>query len=316
MNRVGLKDYLLNHADDNDLLDCAKAWDAANEYGQFDTYSSVEEAVQANGWDAAEALSEARRVDQSADNFRLNGCAHLENVSDADLLEYARDSIDDIVDWLDSANRYELEGISSDIELMVDAKDPFEIINEVDCSVRSHGDSIEVNLSRGQDKATLSFSNFNGTSWNDTDAEKIGIAEVAYATAKGYNAYANGASTKEVQAAFFKENGRRLSAARADKLTDACEKNMGSLKQVLKDPEIEALDKLCDVELCSETYCVTLANEAHDFCQQFANEIVGDGESLDDMCEDRREVASISQDIDAGNRDQEDKNHNNSEIGE
>ena len=37
MNRVGLKDYLLNHADDNDLLDCAKAWDAANEYGQFDT---------------------------------------------------------------------------------------------------------------------------------------------------------------------------------------------------------------------------------------------------------------------------------------
>lgn len=28
MNRVGLKDYLLNHADDNDLLDCAKAWDA------------------------------------------------------------------------------------------------------------------------------------------------------------------------------------------------------------------------------------------------------------------------------------------------
>lgn len=270
MNRVGLKDYLLNHADDNDLLDCAKAWDAANEYGQFDTYSSVEETVQANGWDAAEALSEARRVDQSADNFRLNGCAHLESVSDADLLEYARDSIDDIVDWLDSANRYELEGISSDIELMVDAKDPFEIINEVDCSVRSHGDSIEVNLSRGQDKATLSFSNFNGTSWNDTDAEKIGIAEVAYATAKGYNAYANGASTKEVQAAFFKENGRRLSAARADKLTDACEKNMGSLKQVLKDPEIEALDKLCDVELCSETYCVTLANEAHE-CKYIAS---------------------------------------------
>lgn len=158
MNRVGLKDYLLNHADDNDLLDCAKAWDAANRYGQFDTYSSVEEAAQANGWYAAQALSEARRVDQSADNFRLNGCAHLESVSDADLLEYARDSIDDIVDWLDSANRYELEGISSDIELMVDAKDPFEIINEVDCSARSHGDSIEVNLSRGQDKATLSFS--------------------------------------------------------------------------------------------------------------------------------------------------------------
>lgn len=30
MNRVGLKDYLLNEASDNDLLDCAKAYDAAN----------------------------------------------------------------------------------------------------------------------------------------------------------------------------------------------------------------------------------------------------------------------------------------------
>lgn len=81
MNRVGLKDYLLNHADDNDLLDCAKAWDAANEYGQFDTYSSVEEAAQANGWDAAQALSEARRVNQDADFFRFNGYGHLETKS-------------------------------------------------------------------------------------------------------------------------------------------------------------------------------------------------------------------------------------------
>lgn len=91
MNRVGLKDYLLNHADDNDLLDCAKAWDAANEYGQFDTYSSVEEAAQANGWDAAQALSEARRVDQDADFFRFNGYGHLESVSKASLLATAHD---------------------------------------------------------------------------------------------------------------------------------------------------------------------------------------------------------------------------------
>lgn len=98
MNRVGLKDYLLNHADDNDLLDCAKAWDAANEYGQFDTYSSVEEAAQANGWDAAQALSEAHRVDQDADFFRLNGYGHLESVNKASLLAIARDSVDNIID--------------------------------------------------------------------------------------------------------------------------------------------------------------------------------------------------------------------------
>lgn len=200
----------------------------------------------------------------------FNGYGHLEAVSNESLLEDARDNIDDIIDWLEGASRYELMDVSSDVELFVDAKDPFEIINEVDCSSHNHGNDIEVNLSRGDKKATLSFSNFNGTSWNDTDAEKIGIAEVAYATSKGYNAYANGASTKEVQAAFFKENGRRLSAARADKLTDACEKNMDSLKQVLKDPEIAALDDLFNVELCSETYCATLANEASE-CKYIAS---------------------------------------------
>lgn len=225
MNRVGLKDYLLNHADDNDLLDCAKAWDAANE----------------------------------------NGYGHFEGVSKASFLEDVRDNIEDIIDWLGNANRYELEGISSDIELMVLAKDPFEIINEVDCSSCSHGDIIEVNLSRGDKKATLSFSKLDGI-----DADMVDFATVTYATAKCYNAYANADSTEKVQAAFFKENGRRLSAARADKLTDACEKNMDALKQVLKNPEIMALDNLFNVDLCSETYCATLANEAHE-CKYIAS---------------------------------------------
>lgn len=265
MNRVGLKDYLLNHADDNDLLDCAKAWDAANEYGQFDTYGSVEEAAEANDWDVARALSESRLVEQNADCYRLNGYAHLEAVSNASLLEDARDNIDDIIDWLGNASRYELEGISSDIELMVDANDPFEIINDVDCSVRKLGNGIEVELSRRQDKATLSFSKLD-----DIDADKIDLANVAYATAKGYYVYADGINTEEVQAAFFKENGRRLSDVRADDLADACEKNMDALKQVLDDDEIEALENFYDVELCSETYCATLANEAHE-CKYIAS---------------------------------------------
>lgn len=256
MNRVGLKDYLLNHADDNDLLDCAKAWDAANEYGQFDTYKSVEEAAEVNGWDTAQALGEAARVDQSADNFRLNGYAHLESVSDAELLDTARDSINDIVNWLEYANRYDLEDISSDIELFVDAKDPFEIINEVDCSVRSNGDAIEVNLKRGCDEATLSFSKLD-----DIDADKADLANAVYATAENYYKYADGCSTEEVQAKFREEHGRGLSTERAGQLTAACEKNMDALKQVLDDDEIEALDNFYDVELCSETYCATLANE-------------------------------------------------------
>lgn len=259
MNRVGLKDYLLNHADDNDLLDCAKAYDAANQYGHFDTYDSVEEAAKLCGWDVATALSESHHVEQDADCYRFNGYGHLEAVSNESLLEDARDSIDDIIDWLEGASRYDLEGISSDVELFIDAEDPIEIINAVDCSAREDGGTIEVDLSRGSDSATLFFSKFN-----DIDVDKIDLANVAYATVRCFDRYADGYSTDEVQARFFEDNGRRLSDVRANKLVDTCEKNMDALKQVLDDDEIDALGQFFDVELCSETYLATATAEARE----------------------------------------------------
>lgn len=81
MNRIGLKDYLLNEASDSDLLDCAKAYDTANQYGHFDTYDSVEEAAKLCGWDVETALSESRHVESDADCYRFNGYGHLEAVS-------------------------------------------------------------------------------------------------------------------------------------------------------------------------------------------------------------------------------------------
>lgn len=95
MNRIGLKDYLLNEASDSDLLDCAKAYDTANQYGHFDTYDSVEEAAKLCGWDVETALSESRHVESDADCYRFNGYGHLEAVSNESLLEDARDNIDD-----------------------------------------------------------------------------------------------------------------------------------------------------------------------------------------------------------------------------
>lgn len=259
MNRVGLKDYLLNHADDNDLLDCAKAYDAANQYGHFDTYDSVEEAAKLCGWDVETALSESRHVESDADCYRFNGCGHLEAVSNESLLEDARDNIDDIIDWLEGASRYDLEGVSSDVELFITAEDPIEIINAVDCSVREDGDTIEVDLCRGSDSATLSFSKFN-----IIDADDINLANVTYATVRCFDRYADGCSTDEVQARFFEDNGRRLSDARVNKLTESCEKNMDALKQVLEDDEIDALGQFFDVELCSETYLATATAEARE----------------------------------------------------
>lgn len=89
MNRIGLKDYLLNEASDNDLLDCAKAYDAANQYGHFDTYDSVEEAAKFCGWDVATALSEIRtgvpdiqvEIDSTNDDNFIEGTVTVEGES-------------------------------------------------------------------------------------------------------------------------------------------------------------------------------------------------------------------------------------------
>lgn len=62
-------------------------------------------------------------------------------------------------------------------------------------------------------------------------------------------------------------------------------------------------------------FCADL-DEAHDFCGQFANDLAGFGESLDDMCEDRNEVACALQAVDTGERRREDEQRDNSEIGE
>lgn len=73
---------------------------------------------------------------------------------------------------------------------------------------------------------------------------------------------------------------------------------------------------LTDGHICGYGHFCADLDDAHGFCERFADEIVGVGESLDDMCENRREVASMAQDVDAEDRGLEDKNHDNSEIGE
>lgn len=62
-------------------------------------------------------------------------------------------------------------------------------------------------------------------------------------------------------------------------------------------------------------FCADL-DDAHGFCEGFADDIAGHGESLDDMCEDRSEVASAVQDAHTGERYHEDEQRDNSEIGD
>ena len=62
-------------------------------------------------------------------------------------------------------------------------------------------------------------------------------------------------------------------------------------------------------------FCADL-DDAHGFCERFAGDIAGLGESLNDMCEDRCEVAEASQAVEMDGREKNGKRHDDSEIGE
>lgn len=62
-------------------------------------------------------------------------------------------------------------------------------------------------------------------------------------------------------------------------------------------------------------FCADL-DDAHGFCERFAGDIAGPGECLDDMCEGSCEVASATQAVEMAKRDECDKKHDDSEIGE
>lgn len=399
MNRVGLKDYLLNHADDNDLLDCAKAWDAANEYGQFDTYSSVEEAAQANGWDAVQALSEAHRVDQDADFFRFNGYGHLESVSKASLLATARDSVDNIIDWLDSATRYELEANQRTVFDAEQGDDFGEVseylgeffgsgsVNRSEKNNESWGNSILVKggngLYDGPRGGITVYENFEeaidtSPSWHGgdnifADCEIDGIwdengslfltgahhdgracVEMRQLTDKGERLYSDyqmdggfylPEDGVEAMGFVYREGDENAFIHDLWDSPEMCskprfaEKVGGSPAEeyIMEHDGVKTEFQITEVKQGSFAYdqgarfdvkvltdghdcgngrfCADLG-EAHDFCGQFANDIAGLGKSLDDMCEDRSEVASAVQNAHTGERYHEDEQRDNSEIGD
>lgn len=368
MNRVGLKDYLLNHADDNDLLDCAKAWDAANEYGQFDTYSSVEEAAQANGWDAAQALSEARRVNQDADFFRFNGYGHLETKQRIEFDAEQGDDFGEVSKYLGeffnsgSVNQSEKINDSWGNSILVKGGNGrydgprggitvYENFEEaVDTSPSWHGgDNIFADCEIDE------IWDENGSLFV-TGAHHDGRAcvEMRQLTDKGEELY----SEFETDGGFYLpetgfeamgfvyrkgdenafihdlwDNPEMCSKPRwAEKVggSPAEEYIMehDGVKTEFQITEVKegsfAYDQgarfdvkvLTDGHDCGNgRFCADL-DEAHEYCQQFADSIAGIGESLDDMCEDRSEIASAIQDAKVAERGQVDKRHDDSEIGE
>lgn len=339
MNRVGLKDYLLNHADDNDLLDCAKAWDAANEYGQFDTYGSVEEA--ATDFEAkqrfefdAEQGDDFGEVSEHLGEFFGSGSVNRsekinENWGNSILVkggnglydgprggitvyENFEEAIDTSPSWHGGDNIFadcEIDGI-------------WDENGSLFLTGAHHDGRACVEMRQLTDEGERLYSGYQmdgGFYLPDDGVETMGfVYRAGDENAFIHDLWDNPEMCSKPR---FAEKVSGFPAEEYIMEHDGV-KTEFQISEIKRDSFAYDQGARFDVKVLTDghdcgngCFCSNL-DEAHDFCQQFANEIVGDGESLDDMCEDRREVASISQDIDADNRDQEDKNHDNSEIGE
>lgn len=261
MDRVGLKNYLLNHADDKDLLSAAQAWDEAGKFGQFNTYSSIDDMAAVNGWGPAEALEAAHSAGLDAENYRFNGNGKVVGVSNEQLVAEARDEIDKIIDWLPGAGREYRQEIDSEIIRIVDEADPFEVINDVSCESYSVDGGFEIKLSRDGDEASIKLSGI------DVDMfESIDLATAVYAVVDNYNAFADDtmATVDEIQKKYHERTGMDISAEDTTKLVDACVANMDALNKVLDDDEIEALDNFLSIQVCDPSYCDVLEAEMKD----------------------------------------------------
>lgn len=261
MDRVGLKNYLLNHADDKDLLSAAHAWDEAGQFGQFDTFSSIDDMATVNGWGPAEALEAARSAGLDAENYRFNGNGKVEGVSNEQLVAEARDEIDNIVDWLPNAGFEYRQEIDPEIIRIVDEADPFEVVNDVSCESRAVNGGFEIKLSRDGDEASIKLFGI------DVDMfESIDLATAVYVVVDNYNAFADDtiATVDEIQKKYHERTGMDISAEETTKLVDACVANMDALTKILDDDEIEALDNFLSIQVCDPSYCDVLEAEMKD----------------------------------------------------
>lgn len=136
MNVTGLKNYLQNEASDEEFLNLARAYCEANRYDDFRLYDSLDDIVQAAGWDAEQLAWQLEDVDTSADYFRFDGQGNLESISQADLVEQSMDYyLDAICNWVEDAPGYEYQNFSFEVRDFIDQEDPHELLSNLSIEV-------------------------------------------------------------------------------------------------------------------------------------------------------------------------------------
>lgn len=299
MYRAGMRDHLLNESDE-DLLDTATAWDRENAYGQFDTFSSIEEAVECMGWNAAEAVQETRGLDMDAYAYREDGYGHLEAIESRDeLIEAARDEIDDIIDWLENGvDGYTRQELPDTVVRIMDGEDPFKAMAKVDVEIEPVKDDglgttdIVAHLSSdlGSGNVNLSVS----TDELDTiDGFSI-VSDVEDQALK--HEFDTPESIAE------KYNMSPEEAAGNAEYLDAIFKNSDAVHAVLEDNEIEAVMNYMEVQCYDQAHldCVSI-EAAKDPELKEALDKLGvpydkQGESLDEMCDAKTQEAELGDD--------------------
>ena len=299
MYRAGMRDHLLNESDE-DLLDTATAWDQENAYGQFDTFSSIDEAVECMGWDAAEAVQETHGLDVGAYAYREDGYGHLEAIESRDeLIESARDEIDNIIDWLENGvDGSTRQNLPDTVVRIMDAEDPFKAMAKVDVEIESVKDDglgttdIVAHLSSDLGKGDVSLS--VSTDELDTiDGFQVVYEAEDQALRHEFDTPESIAEKFNMSPEEAKDNAEYL---------DGIFKNSEAVHNVLEDSEIEAIMNYMDVQCYDQAHldCVSIEAAKDPELKEALDKLDvpydKQGESLDEMCNAKTQEAELGDD--------------------
>lgn len=140
MNETGFKNYILNEAFDDEVIDLAKAYGEANYYDDFVLYSSLNSIVEAAGWDAEQLAWQLEDVDTNADYFRFDGRGNLESIDSDELVDEIKHSyLNELCQWVSGASGYYYQNFSDEVREFIDQCDPFDLINGIEMSYEDLG---------------------------------------------------------------------------------------------------------------------------------------------------------------------------------
>lgn len=248
MNETGFKNYIMNEAFDDEIIELAQAFGEANYYEVFQLYPSLNSILEATNWNAEQLAWQLEDVDTNADYFRFNGQGNLESINSGELVDEIKEFyLDSISRWIDSAPGYVYQNFSYEVKDFLEQNDPYELLKDIHMRYEDLGivgdvkqwspyhHEYEVTLTSEKGEETFSYICNPEQGFLPTRTEMIDVVLTDQNMLEDYSdlysfAEANG---------LYPDDENDLAAAQ--ELSDLIEENYEKLLNVIDEDDIEAV---------------------------------------------------------------------------